>query len=312
VAGSRLAVGLPVFNGANFIEKTLAALRAQTMSDFTLTIADNASTDATPAIIAAAAAADTRVTTIRQTHNLGAAPNYNAAYRSAPPSDYFAWVAHDDLPQPTFFAACIAALDANPDAVLAFCRTAIVNPHGTVIGEFPGRPDAASPDRAVRLGDVLRSKSNHPVFGVIRRSALDHTHLHASYTGSDRTLLVELALRGRFVEIPEALFHLREHPQRSVRHKTSRKQQTREVWFDSTRAGKITFPHWHRAGQYVSAVVRTPMPLADRIRCLGVVVSVLAVREWKPLAIDMVIAVRQLGERAKRLVQRRRSETQDG
>jgi glycosyltransferase involved in cell wall biosynthesis len=299
VAGSKLAVGLPVFNGENFLRETLAALGAQTLRDFSVTVADNASTDATPVIVAEQAPGNARVHVLRQSRNLGAAPNYNAAYRAAPPSEYFAWVAHDDLPQPRFFEACVAALDAHPEAVVAFSRTAIIDPQGERIGEFPDRPLLASPDRAVRLGDVLRSKSNHPIFGVIRRSALDRTRLHASYTGSDRTLLVELALQGPFIEIPEALFHLREHPQRSVRRETSRTRQTREAWFDSSRAGKIVFPHWHRLRDYVTAGLRTPMPLRDRFRCLLEIGRVVAGKEWKPMGVDLVVAARQLAARFK-------------
>lgn len=297
VAVTKLAVGLPVFNGENYLRETLDALGSQTLRDFSLTVADNASTDATPAIVAEAAPANVRVHVLRHSHNLGAAPNYNAAYQAAPPSEYFAWVAHDDVPQPRFLEACVGALDAHPEAVVAFSRTAMIDPQGERIGEFPNRPLLSSPDRAVRLGDVLRHKSNHPIFGVIRRSALDRTRLHASYTGSDRTLLAELALQGPFIEIPEDLFHLREHPQRSVRRETSRSRQTREAWFDSSRAGKIVFPHWHRLGDYVTAVFRTPMPLRDRLRCLLEVAQVVAGKEWKSMGVDVVVAARQLAAR---------------
>lgn len=299
MAVTKLAVGLPVFNGENYLRETLGALGSQTLRDFSLTVADNASTDATPAIVAEETSSNASVHVLRHPRNLGAAPNYNAAYRAAPPSDYFAWVAHDDVPLPRFFESCLTALDAHPDAVLAFSRTAIIDPGGERIGQFPDRPLLTSPDRAVRLGDVLRNKSNHPIFGVIRRSALDRTRLHASYTGSDRTLLVELALQGRFIEIPDELFHLREHPQRSVRRETSRRRQTREAWFDSSRAGKIVFPHWHRVWDYITAVLRTPMPVRDRMRCLLEIGRVVAGKEWKPMSVDLVVAGRQLAARIR-------------
>jgi hypothetical protein len=46
-------------------------------------------------------------------------------------------------------------------------------------------------------------------FGLIRRSALERTRLHGSYPSSDHVLLAELALLGKFWEIPEALFFRR-------------------------------------------------------------------------------------------------------
>ena len=38
----------------------------------------------------------------------------------------------------------------------------------------------------------------HIMFGVIRRASLQQTRLHRNFVGSDRALLVELALLGRF------------------------------------------------------------------------------------------------------------------
>jgi len=43
----RLAVGLPVYNGENYLAESLEALLGQSYEDFELVISDNASTDAT-------------------------------------------------------------------------------------------------------------------------------------------------------------------------------------------------------------------------------------------------------------------------
>ena len=46
----RVSIGLPVYNGGDFLEKSVDSLLAQTFTDFELIICDNASTDNTDQI----------------------------------------------------------------------------------------------------------------------------------------------------------------------------------------------------------------------------------------------------------------------
>lgn len=46
----RVRIGLPVFNGENYLEEALVSILAQTYSDFELIISDDASTDRTQEI----------------------------------------------------------------------------------------------------------------------------------------------------------------------------------------------------------------------------------------------------------------------
>ncbi len=62
----RVSVGLPVFNGERYLERTLGDLLGGTFEDFELVAVDNASTDATADILADAARRDRRVRVIAQ------------------------------------------------------------------------------------------------------------------------------------------------------------------------------------------------------------------------------------------------------
>ncbi len=42
-----VSLGLPVYNGSNFLEETLVSISEQTFADYELIISDNASTDST-------------------------------------------------------------------------------------------------------------------------------------------------------------------------------------------------------------------------------------------------------------------------
>jgi len=71
-----VTIGLPVYNGENFLEQALEGLLSQTFTDFELIISDNASTDRTQEICQAYAL-DTRIRYVRQPTNIGAGPNHN-------------------------------------------------------------------------------------------------------------------------------------------------------------------------------------------------------------------------------------------
>ena len=73
----RLSVGLPVYNGEDYIAESIEALLGQSYEDFELIISDNASTDSTAGICQRYAEQDSRIRYIRQPHNIGLSPNHN-------------------------------------------------------------------------------------------------------------------------------------------------------------------------------------------------------------------------------------------
>ncbi len=303
--GPRLVVGMPVYNGENYLDDALRSLRMQTFTDFVIVITDNASTDSTPQIVKQHAEEDDRIVLVRHETNLGAAPNYNSAYHVAPLSDYFCWLAHDDRPMPQFFEKCVQALDDHHDVVLAFAGTEVIDHYGNELDRRPARPQLMSPYAHVRFADVIdQHHSNHPVFGVIRRTALDRTHLHGSYTGSDRVLVAELALLGPFAEVSDLLFAVREHPDRSVRARggAHASGQSRDAWFDTKRTGRVGFPRWRRLRNYVAAIRAAPLPGPEKRRCRVALVRWLVVDgNWKALLFDVTAAAKQLTGRVKAL-----------
>ena len=115
-APPRIAVALPVYNGADYLAQTLDALRAQTETRWVALVTDNASTDATPEIVRQAAAADGRIRYARNATNLGANGNFNRsmALAVATGAPFVKWAAHDDFPHPGYLAACLAAARRPP------------------------------------------------------------------------------------------------------------------------------------------------------------------------------------------------------
>jgi glycosyltransferase involved in cell wall biosynthesis len=294
-AKPRLSLGLPVYNGERYLEQTLKCICAQSYGDFELIITDNASTDRTEQICRAFAAKDSRIRYYRHPRNLGAAPNYNQAFQLAT-GTYFKWLADDDLYEQDYLLKCIAALENDQAAVLAHSAAVDIDSEGKVIAEIniDLHVDAQTPHERFRYLSCIDHPCFH-IFGVIRSDVLRRTPLIGSYVGSDRVLIAELALHGRFSEVPERLFLHREHPHRSTR--VIPDLRLRAVWFDTTKTAGQKAPNLRLFGEYIAAIQRAPLRLRDRARCLFQLV-----RWWKyngaNVAADLRASVR-LGMRSQ-------------
>ena len=105
----RLSIGLPTYNGENFLAESLDALLGQSYEDFELIISDNASTDGTEDICRRYAKQDSRIRYIRQPRNIGCAPNHNVLVRQSR-GELFKWASDDDLYARDLIERCIEAL----------------------------------------------------------------------------------------------------------------------------------------------------------------------------------------------------------
>jgi len=281
-ARPRLTVGLPVFDGERYLEASLRSILDQTYSDFELVIADNASSDATEDICRALSHVDARVRYVRHSENIGAGPNHNFVFGQAC-GELFRWAAADDLVRPTAFARCVDLLDdVGPSAMLAFSQTEVIDEHSEHLRYWAaqGSVDQHTPDG--RLGALIGQPSGHlysggpmsPFYGVVRTAALRSTRLHQSFYGSDSVLLVELALRGKLVEVPEALYVQRQHSAQSGGSWSSTKTALeRDRWVDPGFRG-IAMPQSRLLAGYFKAVLDAPLTSAERRRCLWAVAAV--------------------------------------
>lgn len=99
-----ITIGMPVYNGAEFIVAALDSLLAQTFTDFELIISDNASTDATQSICEEYVLRDARIRYVRQPVNQGALTNFQFVLDQAK-GKFFMWAAADDQWDPHWIMA---------------------------------------------------------------------------------------------------------------------------------------------------------------------------------------------------------------
>ena len=278
----RVSVGLPVYNGDAYLAETVESILCQTLSDFELVISDNASTDGTEEVCRSYAAGDRRVRYVRQPRNIGASANYNAvAWMARAP--LLKWAAHDDVCAPTYLERCVQILDADPAAVLCHSRPRLIDAHGQPLTSYQGSlvtsdgmsyPPPEPPMSARGLdsqdpvsryhGVLLETHWCFEIFGVIRRSALLATTMMQSFYGTDKVILADLALSGRFREVDEELWYRRCHPATS----TNLTLSERATW-SAPSPGRIPAVA-HLAAAYFTLPLRRTLPVGARLGAIRV------------------------------------------
>ena len=268
-----VTIGVPVYNGEQFLERALDSLLAQDYRELEVIISDNGSTDSTEQIARRYAARDPRVRYVRSEVNRGAAWNFNNTLDLAN-GTYFKWAAYDDECDARLVSSCVAALEQRPEAVLAYAKTAILDSDSIVVGALDEDLDLPEPTPHERVRRILRNRVEwHPIFGVMRTAILRQTRRMGAYVEADAVVLMELAMRGRFVEIPDRLFHRRIHPRTSVHANPD--PTSRAAWFDPKNAGRLVLPRTRLALEFVRSILLCPVDNDERARCLW---SVL--RDW--------------------------------
>lgn len=282
----RVGIALPVYNGEAVVAQTLQSLLGQTFRDFVVVVCDNASTDRTAEIVREFMARDERVHYHRQAVNVGPMRNFNDAFHLTP-GTYFKWAPDDDVYAPTYLERCVAALDADPQAVLAHSRTALINDKGEIVGRHTDALDASSPDPAVRFGQMVKNIKCFEIFGVFRRDALALTPLIGGFGHADGVLLSRISLLGKIIDIPEYLYFNRDHETKSLHQYSTYRDYT--VWLDPSKKGKILLPRWRMGYEYAKAALEVPLTPTERGRALLHLLP-WAGRMWKSLAWNVVMA----------------------
>jgi glycosyltransferase involved in cell wall biosynthesis len=276
-AAPRVSIGVPVYNGERFFRETLNSLLAQSFGDFELVISDNASTDGTPEICAEYSKRDKRIRYFRNEENRGAAWNLNRVVELAT-AEYFKWAMADDVCDPTFVAKCVDILDRDPTVVLVCTRTIMIDEQGKELRRVEASWDLQSPSADLRLRHTIlwggHWANADALQGVIRRAALLRTRLIPRYQGGDKRPIAELALAGRFVELPEFLLRRRTHRQSSgtnnpefAADKSAARSWT--VDFFKGPAGPITRPTWTLLGDHALIVLHSGLSLRKKVMLVG-------------------------------------------
>ncbi len=164
-AAPLVAIATPVYNGAAFLEETMECVQSQTYPNIVHCVLDNASSDATPEIIARFKHRRVPLITARNPATVPLIGNWNAALRLVP-SDaaYFRVLSADDLMDRRCIEKMVALGEQNPRVGVILCQDLV--------------------NQTVRGADVPADVSVFDGRSMIRRallSEIDFPHVHCLY-----------------------------------------------------------------------------------------------------------------------------------
>jgi glycosyltransferase involved in cell wall biosynthesis len=207
----RVVVGLPLYD-ASSLAPSLESLLAQTYRDFAVVVCDDGPEAQGRAVVARHVSE--RVSYEHNGARLGLTANWRRTFARARERhgqfSYFAWASDHDVWTSSWLASLVQALDAAPDAVLAWPQTVGIDDEGRQLDATPAFDTASIPSRRARFATaVLGVPAGDMVYGVFRADALERCGVFADVLLPDRLLLAELALLGTFRHVPEATWHRR-------------------------------------------------------------------------------------------------------
>jgi len=203
-----VSIGVPVHNEAGFVEKTLSSLLQQTFSELEIQVSDNGSTDETYSIVESLAQSKPQLYCRRFETNQGAARNFNEVLDLAQ-GRFFMWASGHDLWTENLISECVDALEAHPDAVLAFPSSRWIDEHDEPVAHESGYLDTRGMGAVARFFAVFWGNM-HPILGLIRTDCLRRAGRAKAIVGADLVVLCELALMGDFVHAARAIWSRRE------------------------------------------------------------------------------------------------------
>ena len=281
----QVSIGLPVFNGENYLREALDSIISQTFQDFEVIISDNASIDKTSEICLEYSKCDKRIKYYRNKRNIGASNNFNQVFKLSS-GKYFKWMAHDDVIAPNYLRECVDTLDNDSSIILCHPKIKIIDENGIILGEYYFGPIFDSTKRHERFGYFITERFERTIFifGLMRANILSQTSLFGNYIGADRKLLAEISLIGRMFVINKFLFFRRTHPKSFSESPNLSKKEALTWWSTECR---VNFPHIKIFLEYLRSIQRIPMKRYERNLCYAQIVKWFLKEGWFHIACDV-------------------------
>jgi len=223
--GPLVSIGLPVYNGENYLQTTLNALLEQSYNNIQIIVSDNGSDDKTQKICQRTLAKDKRVKYYRSEVNRGATHNFEKVLELSS-GKYFMWCGHDDLYRPDFIKRCVSKLEE--DGSVDFCSTSLcfIDESGEYIEPFQegfDNPDLSYGDLPARLGRWWSRRGWYAIYSLYRLDVIKKVNIKNVY-GGDVVLITDLLIRGHLgAKLDDCLFLYRQYSNKTEidRHKAS-------------------------------------------------------------------------------------------
>jgi len=212
-----VTIGLPVYNGEEFILQAIESLLAQDYKNTELLIIDDVSSDNTAVICESYAKRYEKITFEKNAHNLGGNGNLKKILGKAS-GKYFVWASQDDYWDPLHISSLVAKLEEDEGLSLAASDVVLIgSDNSSSVLTFN---DDWNPNRLTQYWLVWALivpvsvkgwlKTNLFIHGVVRTEVLkDCFRYLIGEGGHDRTYILFSILRGRWGYVDKPLYFRR-------------------------------------------------------------------------------------------------------
>ncbi len=212
-----ISVVIATYNRAPMVEQTVRAALEQTRPPHEIVVLDDASTDATPQVLAELAAHQPCIRLLRREVNSGGIASWNEAIGAAR-GDYLAFCADDDRFLPDHLKESLAYLEADPSIGLVHSSFIDVVETGGLEQREPRRLRSAAPLVTSR-GNLLRYLTRyydwpfHPSTMVLRREVWSRVgEYNPAYALADTEWFVRVVEQFDVAMLPRHGVLNRRHP----------------------------------------------------------------------------------------------------
>ena len=219
-----VTVGLTTYKAERYIRECLDSLLAQTMQDFEIVIADNASPDRTYEICQEYAARDPRIHVARSDRNLGVAANLNRAFELGC-GQFFCWASANDWYAPLFLERCLQPMQNDPDIDLVASQIAVFEQRHEDAKPDLRQIDGALDDDVERFVATLELRDGRMFRGVFRTQVVRKMGPLSSRFGQDIMLVAKVAAQGKVLLLDAPSYYCERHAPGTVTHKVPAHQR---------------------------------------------------------------------------------------
>ena len=208
MSNPKVSVLLPIYNGEQYLRRTLDSLLQQSFKDFEVVAVNDASTDQSRAIVESYN--DPRIRLIDNPQNVGQTASLQIALENSR-AEYLARQDQDDVSLPERFAKQVAFLDSHPEVGVLGTGYCVIDEHSQELGGTAAfYADETLSEMAWRLLWTARLVDSSVMFR--RRDAVEVGGFNLAYRyAQDYDLWVRLSFEVGVARIPEVLLQFRVH-----------------------------------------------------------------------------------------------------
>lgn len=263
-----VGIGLPVYNNAKYLSRTLDSLLNQTYPNITVYLSDDCSVDGTDTICESYAEKDNRIKYSRNEKNLRANGNHEKVLTLAS-TDYFMFARGHEILSPDLISDCVRILEEDKKVVLSFATTQWIDEEDKIISNKPiGYFDTRGFDVVTRCALVFWGRLEC-FYGVTRTEVMKSIRFSEDIIANDVIMLLEMALIGSFAYVSSGVRYRRYHYTGETYSK--RLQRYRTGTYRQLKAIDRFFPFARLPYHLCLSVIKSKVPISDKIKILLVI-----------------------------------------